>query len=189
MGGEAPEAPVQPRPAARWRRSREWLATLALAAALSAGIRTAVVEAYWIPSGSMRPTLEVGDRVLGVKFAYWFEEPRRGDVVIFFAPPAAAGGDAARVIKRVVAVAGDEVAVYDGRLVVNGVAAPEPYLAEPPTYTLAPVAVSPGSVFVLGDNRNSSLDSRVWGLLPADRIKAKAVFRYWPPSRFGRLDR
>lgn len=172
----------------RVRGLREWALVLALSAAFSVGIRTAVVEAYWIPSGSMWPTLEVGDRLLGAKFAYWLDAPHRGDIVVF-APPSSAATDARRLVKRVVAVAGDRVEVRGGRLFVNGAPVREPYLAEPPAYTLAPLAVPAGYVFVLGDNRNNSFDGHVWGLLPVDHVKAKALFRFWPLGRLGRLDR
>ena len=89
------------------------------------------------------------------------------------------------LIKRLVATAGDRVAVRRGRLFVNGEAVDEPFLSEPPAYTLDEVTVPPGTVFVLGDNRNQSLDSHVWGFLPEESIAGRAIFRYWPPARIG----
>src|SRR3989337_1757709 len=111
----------------------EWTKSIGLAFLLALGIRTAVVEAFVIPSGSMEPTLQVGDRVLGNKFWFWFTMPHRQDIVIF-SPPASPTRAAGALIKRVVAVEGEVVEVRDGQVFVNGKPVDEPFLKERPQY-------------------------------------------------------
>ncbi len=164
----------------------EWVKSIVLAVLLALGIRTAVVEAFVIPSGSMEPTLQVGDRVLGNKFWFWFTMPHRQDIVIF-SPPASAQLAAGALIKRVVAVEGEVVEVRDRQVFVNGKPVAEPYLKERPQYVLPPTPVPPGMLFVLGDNRNASYDSHAWGFVPRGNLRAKAFARYWPLNRIGLL--
>jgi signal peptidase I len=173
-------------PPAQRDRVWEWVKSIGLAVLLALGIRTAVVEAFVIPSGSMEPTLQVGDRVLGNKFWFWFAEPHRRDIVIF-APPRNAELAAGALIKRVIAVEGDVVEIRDGRVRVNGQAIAEPYVKEQPLYYLPPTKVPPGMLFVLGDNRNASYDSHAWGFVPQSNLRAKAFARYWPLGRIGFL--
>ena len=113
-----------------------------------------------------------------------------GDVVVF-APPeqlVAAGYDAsAALIKRVVGLPGDQLDVHDGRLFRNGEPAAEPWLAEPINYAMAPITVPEDQLWVMGDNRNASLDSHLWGSLPETNVLGTAVWRYWPLQRFGPL--
>ncbi len=175
------------RPTSGYReRVWEWVKSIGLALLLAIGIRTAVVEAFVIPSGSMEPTLQVGDRVLGNKFWFWFAAPHRRDIVIF-SPPASAELAAGALIKRVVAVEGDVVEVRDGQVFVNGKAVTESYVKERPQYILLPTRIPQGMLFVLGDNRNASYDSHVWGFVPQNHLKAKAFARYWPLNRIGLL--
>jgi signal peptidase I len=134
----------------------------------------------------MKPTIGIGDRLLGVKFLYWFAEPERGDIVVF-EPPPSAHSDVPRYVKRVVAVEGDIVEVNRGTLYVNGEPVDEPY-ASPPKYPMSARIVPEGNLFVLGDNRNNSQDGHVWGFLPKENVEAKIVFRFWPLTRAGTLD-
>lgn len=147
-------------------------------------IRPFVVQAFYIPSGSMRPTLVENDKILVSKFAYRFHPLRRSDVIVFKAPPEAAL-DEKDFIKRLIALPGDVIEVRDGMVFINGKPQEEPYIAEPPVYDMPPVTVEPGKVFVMGDNRNDSNDSHAWGPLDADRIRGKALVIFWPLSRIG----
>ncbi len=175
---------MKPRPGSR--EIREWIKTLMFSAFVFFGLKIAVVEAFVIPTGSMRPTIQEGDRVLGSKFHYRLFEAERGEVVVFRPPESAgamAGRGLPRYVKRIVGIAGDIVEVRDGRLVVNGNAVDEPYLEAPVDYRMAPVIVPQGKLFVLGDNRNNSFDSHAWGFLDEDRLLARVFARYWPPNR------
>jgi signal peptidase I len=168
----------------------EWAKTLVFSVVLFFGLRAAVVEAYVIPTGSMLPTIHEGDRVLGSKFHYWFWNPGRGDVVVF-RPPEAAGRNGQerppRYVKRVIAVGGDRVEVRGGQVFVNDERIHEPYVSVPARYGMGPVIVPERQLFVLGDNRNNSLDSHVWGFIGEDHLIARAFVRYWPPNRIGRI--
>jgi len=168
------------------QRAWDWAKSIGLALLLALGIRTAVVEAFVIPSSSMEPTLQIGDRILGNKFWYWLAAPHRQDIVIF-SPPASAEMAAGALVKRVIAIEGDVVEIRDGQVSVNGTPVAEPYLKERPQYLMALTPVPPGMLFVLGDNRNASYDSHAWGFVPRNHLKAKAFVRYWPLNRIGLL--
>ena len=164
----------------------EFLVILAVAFVLVFGfVRPFVLEAFRIPSESMVPTLLVGDRVFVNKFIYRFTEPERGDVVVF----ESVNGGEEDLIKRIVALAGDEVEVRNGTLLVNGEAREEPYLNRnlPFNDSYGPSEVPEGHVFVMGDNRANSADSRVFGPLPIENIEGEAFVRFWPPLRIGSL--
>jgi signal peptidase I len=165
------------------------IAQLLLWVLLALLLRWLVVEPRWIPSGSMLPTLQLQDRVLVEKLSPRFGAALRpGSIVVFHPPPPllAAGYDPdAALIKRVVALAGDRVEVKQGRLWRNGLPAEPDWAREPMAYDLAPFEVPAGEVLVLGDNRNASLDSHLWGPLPESDLIGTAIWRYWPLGRFG----
>jgi signal peptidase I len=152
-------------------------------------LRWVVIEPRWIPSGSMLPTLQLRDRILVEKVrARLGDTPPAGAIVVFRPPPVllAAGYDPdAALIKRVVAEPGDRVEVRDGILWRNGTPLAQDWRREPMTYALPAFTIPANHLMVLGDNRNASLDSHVWGPLPLDRVVGTAVWRYWPLSRFG----
>ena len=177
-----PPIPAAPKP---------WWASFLVWLALALLLRWAVVEPRWIPSGSMLPTLELQDRVLVEKVRPKLGQSLPlGTIVVFHPPEAllAAGYDAkAALIKRVVGRSGDVIEVNGGQLYRNGEAAAEPWLAEPMLYHFGPVTVPVGNLLVLGDNRNASLDSHLWGPLPSQEVIGTALVRYWPLNRIGLL--
>ena len=165
---------------------RDLFVTLLVAFVLVFGVvRPFIVAAYWVPTESMVPTLLVGDRVFANKFIYRFAEPERGDIVVF---EDVEGGEE-DLIERVVAVAGDRVRVVNGVLKVNGEPQGEPYVRPqlPDGSVYGPERLPEGYVFVMGDNRGNSADSRVFGLLPVENIEGEAFVRFWPLSRIGLL--
>ena len=169
-----------------WRSLIAWGLTALL-------LRWVVVEPRWIPSGSMLPTLQLQDRILVEKIRPRLVQAQhshlhRGDVVVF-APPQAlvdAGYDSkAALIKRVVGLPGDQLVVEQGELIRNGQRVQEPWLSEEMDYAMNPVTVPEEHLWVMGDNRNASLDSHLWGPLPETNVIGTAVWRYWPLQRFG----
>src|SRR5690606_23218570 len=157
-----------------WRAVLEWVAVIGCGVLIALAAQTFLVQAFWIPSPSMAPTLEVGDRVLVNKLAYRAHEVRRGDLVVFERPPNASNGQEDEIkdlIKRVIAVEGDTIEAYEGEVYVNGERIEEPYLAEGTVTENLPRQVVPeGKVFVMGDNRSNSEDSRVFGAIDEDTI-------------------
>jgi signal peptidase I len=167
-------------------KARETIETFAVAIALALLVRATVAEARYIPSDSMLPTLEKGDRLIVEKISYHFAEPHRGDIVVFY-PPEGSGFDKSgnAFIKRIVALPGEKIRVSEGKVFVNGKPQLEPYELEPPDYEMPERKIPDGHVFVMGDNRNNSMDSHVWGVLPLENIIGKATVRFWPPNRLG----
>ena len=167
-----------------WRSLLLWLALALL-------LRWAVLEPRWIPSGSMLPTLQLQDRILVEKLRPKLRQALPlNSIVVFQAPPVLveAGYDPkAALIKRVVGEPGDQVEVRDGQLWRNGMAVAEPWLSEAMDYRFGPVMVPAEHLMVLGDNRNASLDSHLWGPLPQAEVIGTAVLRYWPPQRIGTI--
>jgi signal peptidase I len=170
----------------------EFVVILLISFALVFGfVRPFVVEAFYIPSQSMVPTLEVGDRVLVNKFIYRFSEPERGDIVVF----RSVEGDGEDLIKRVVGVPGDEIELHHGKVFLNGQRQNEPYVVNKPcvrgmpkTCSYGPVTIPIGDYFMMGDNRANSRDSRFFGPVPKKAIVGEAFLRLWPPSRVGLLE-
>lgn len=149
-------------------------------------VKPFVVEAFRVPTESMVPTLEVGDRFLANKFVYRFAEPKRGDIVVFESVDEDV--DEA-LVKRVAGLPGDVVRVEGGTLFVNGEPQDEPYLntdvVPDNTPAYGPVEVPVGKIFVLGDNRGNSGDSRFFGFVPVENVEGKAFLRFWPLTRIG----
>ncbi|MDI6900419.1 MAG: signal peptidase I [Anaerosomatales bacterium] len=161
----------------------ELVAMLVLAVLLATAVKTFIVQPFAIPSASMNPTLEVGDRIVADRFTYRFTEPRPGDVVVFEAPT----GDGTDYIKRVIAIAGQSVDVREGAVWIDGTALAEPYalgVTQPGPLAL-PLTVPPEHVWLMGDNREDSRDSRWFGPQPVENIVGRAFFIYWPPSGVG----
>ncbi|CAK6690914.1 Signal peptidase I S [Synechococcus sp. CBW1107] len=167
-----------------WRSLVLWLCVALL-------LRWLVIEPRWIPSGSMLPTLELQDRILVEKVRPKLDRPLpNGTIVVFHAPAVlvAAGYDPkAALIKRVVGQPGDDIEVRDGQLLRNGDPVLEPWRSEAMDYSFGPITVPEGELLVLGDNRNASLDSHVWGPLPRKEVIGTAMFRYWPLRRVGAI--
>jgi len=204
-----PRFPQEEAPRARaWGRVVRFLAevaqTLVLAALIFFAVRAAA-QNFRVEGSSMEPGLRNGEYLLVNKAVFlkvdwdsligWlpfvdapkgerflFHGPRRGDVIVFRAPP-----DPSRdFIKRVIGLPGDTVQVVAGQgVMVNGVLLDEDYVSAIPNYNYGPRVVPPGEYFVLGDNRNSSSDSHIWGMVPESDIIGKAMVRYWPLHDFG----
>lgn len=175
-------------PSLRFRGLLANLPTLLIALALALVLRTWVAEPRFIPSTSMAPTLHIGDRLVVDKLSYHWQPPRRGDIVVFRPPQSLQkeGYDSHQAfIKRVIGEPGDTLQVIQGQVWLNGQSLIEPYILEPPRYQTPPLLVPPGSLLVLGDNRNNSNDSHVWGPLPQENLIGRARFRFWPLHRWG----
>lgn len=160
----------------------EFLESIIIAIILATVIRVFLFQPFYIPSGSMEPTLMPGDRIIVNKLVYRYSEPERGDVVVFKYPL----DPEKDYIKRIVAVSGERIEVVDGRLFINYELVSEHYLPPGLIYNdFGPAEVPAGTYFVMGDNRNNSQDSRIWGPLPRDNFVGKAVIIFWPLNRIG----
>ena len=182
---------AQPIRTSFWQSQKDNLITILVAVLLAVLIRGFVAESRYIPSPSMVPTLYPGDRIVVEKLSYRFRTPEPGDVVVFRPPSRlqAAGYPADQAfIKRVIAVAKQTVQVHQGQVYVDQVQLQEPFIAEPPAYEMPPVQVPSGMLFVMGDNRNNSNDSHVWGFLPETNVIGRANIRFWPPGQAGFLE-
>jgi signal peptidase I len=182
----------------RWFRSEEGkedIKTYFLSLFIALLLRFAIIEPRFIPSLSMYPTFDVGDQLAVEKVTKRIKPLYRNEVVVFNPPQTFRDivenqfGDKKKskeaLIKRIVAVEGDLVEVKRGKLFINNEQADEPFVAEDAEYQFGPVQVPLGSVLVLGDNRNHSLDGHIWGFLPEKNVIGRAVFVYWPPWRVG----
>ncbi|MDJ0724982.1 MAG: signal peptidase I [Prochloraceae cyanobacterium] len=166
----------------------EWIKTLGLAAVLAIGIRTFIVEPRYIPSTSMVPTLEVNDRLLVEKITFRFREPKRGDIVVFSpTEKLREEGHTDDFIKRIIGLPKDKIEVKNGKVYVNDRPLAEKYILSPPGYRYGPVIVPDDEYLVLGDNRNNSSDSHVWGFVPRDNFIGRASVRFYPFDRIGSL--
>ena len=176
---------------------REYLEALAYAIVLALFIRAFVVQAFKIPSGSMIPTLQIGDHILVNKFIYGinipftdkklftFKEPKRGDIIVFRYP----GDEDRDFIKRAIGLPGDTIEIRDKQVSINGKPLKEPYAifnehnilgnAGYSRDNYGPVKIPPHHLFVMGDNRDNSMDSRFWGFLDESKVKGRAFIIYW----------
>lgn len=171
-----------------WRQFRENLQIIVIALVLALLIRMFVAEPRYIPSDSMLPTLEIGDRLVVEKISYHFRSPAIGEIVVFDPPQQLQIQGYAKdqaFIKRVIGTSGQIIQVQDGKVYRNNLPLTEDYIAEPPAYDMPAVQVPEGYLFVMGDNRNNSNDSHVWGFLPGENVIGHACFRFWPFSRIG----
>ncbi|MDD2716633.1 MAG: signal peptidase I [Candidatus Wallbacteria bacterium] len=141
------------------------------------------VQGYVIPSGSMENTLQIGDRLFGNKLAYHTGPVKRGDIVIFKSPV-----DGKPWVKRVIGLPGDEIEIRNHTLIRNGISVKEPYLKAEMKADYPKITVPSGKLFVLGDNRNNSNDSRYWGFLPERNVRGKGLLIYWPIGRMRMLN-
>ena len=161
------------------RAGFEFLKTLLIAFILAQFIMTSVAQAFQVEQYSMEPNLLPRDRVLVNKFIYRFRSPRPGEVIVL-RPPSDPGRN---YIKRVVAVAGQNVEIHDGHVYVDGNRLREPYLTATTRGEYGPRIVPAQDIFVLGDNRPNSEDSRAFGFVPLHNLIGKAILIYWPPER------
>jgi signal peptidase I len=178
-----PDEPVATEPAANHhvRNMVEWVAIVAGALAVALVVKTFLVQAFFIPSLSMYPTLDVGDRVLVNKLSYKMHDVHRGDLVVFERPPGQTASAIKDLIKRVVGLPGDTLESRNGSVYVDGKKLDEPYLpAGVTTESLPRQQIPAGRVFVMGDNRSNSSDSRVFGPIDEDTIVGRAFVRVWP---------
>ena len=164
-----------------------------LVIAMAWAMRTFIFGAYEIPSGSMETTIMTDDRVFAEKISYYFGDPEQGDIVTFEDPEVAGR----TLIKRIIAVGGQTVDLIDGAVYVDGVKLDEPYTNGLPSNPLLPAfgvdieypyTVPDGYIWVMGDNRTKSSDSRYFGAVPVSSVTGKAVFTYWPIANLGLLE-
>jgi len=179
----------------------EWVAVAVGALAVALVIKAFLLQAFYIPSGSMENTLHIDDRVLVNKLSYRIGDIHRGDVIVFEKPPGA-GGDIEDFIKRVIAVPGETVSLANGEVFIDGVLLHEPYVEGVPTIPLGPAIVSEGCAnspapdrctladgwyFVMGDNRDNSTDSRAFGPIREETVVGRAFLKVWPIGDLGFL--
>lgn len=179
-----PERPVREKSVVR-----QYAEAFLIAIVLALVIRTFVVQAFKIPSGSMLPTLQIGDHILVNKFIYWYTDVQRGDIIVFRFPQ----DEGRDFIKRVIALPGEKVEIRGKRVLINGKPLKEPYSVHldraiqetphSPRDNFSPVEVPQGQLFMMGDNRDYSMDSRFWGFLDMKKIRGKAFLIYWSWDR------
>ncbi len=183
-----PEPHRESRPRSPLRGAVEWVAILVGAVLVALVIKTFLFQAFYIPSVSMEPTLKVKDRVIVNKLSYDFHDVRRGDIVVFKNPPGEESATVKDLIKRVIALPGETVEAHGGRIQINGQNLKEPYLQDGVTTgEIQPHTVPPGHVWVMGDNRPNSKDSRYFGAIDEDLIVGRAFIRVWPIPKLSLL--
>jgi len=182
------------------RKILEWVAVIGTAFVVAFVIKAFLFQAYYIPSPSMEPSLGIGDRVIVNKLSYKLHDVNRGDMIVF-GNPSQTNNEVSDLIKRVVALPGETLQVQDGKVYIDGNLMIEPYLAASETTSdfstpagcissleKANICVVPDDhVFVMGDNRWNSRDSRIFGPIPVESIVGRAFVRVWPLGDFKRL--
>ena len=205
---DSPEPEGQASSAEEKRSRSFWIEVPVLvlvALVIAVVIKTFLVQAFFIPSGSMEATLNINDRILVNKLAFQFDEPHRGDVIVFdlgekreesfvesvrrnLAEAVRLSAPESDLIKRVVGLPGETLVIRDNSVFIDGVVLDEPYLkAGPPMSDFGPVTVAPDHYFMMGDNRNMSSDSRFSGAVVHDRLVGRAFVIVWPPASWGGL--
>jgi signal peptidase I len=188
VDGERTFRIAEPKRASGWSTAMSWGITILIAVVATLGVRAFVFEQYSIPSTSMVPTLEVGDRVIVSKLN---TTPGRGDVIVFDRPandPARSPSDPKVLIKRVIGLPGETVESRDGEVYIDGKRLEESYLPDGTVTAIdEPIKIPDGQVLVLGDNRGVSQDGRYFGPIDEDLIVGRAIWRIWPLSRIGGL--
>jgi signal peptidase I len=184
--GPTTDGPGQKRRSHRWIYEATGIVAVALVVALV--LRAFVIQTFYIPSGSMEPTLQVGDRIVVDKLSYHLHGVGRGDIVVFQRPPNEdCGGPVVNdLVKRVIGLPGERISSRGNTVLINGKPLAEPWLPKGTMlgHPITPMVVPPGNYYVLGDNRNASCDSRYWGPVPRSLIVGKVVLRVWPLSQF-----
>ena len=168
-----------------WKEIREWIVLLGAAVIIAVLLRTFIIEPRYVPTPSMVPTIMVNDRLYVEKLSPRFGSLKRGMIVTFLAPEQTGRDD--YLVKRLIGLGGDVISVKGGILYVNGQAVDEPYLNEPMRSDFQEITVPEGRLFLMGDNRNHSQDSRSWGSIDVSCVKGQALLIYFPFSRLGSL--
>ena len=167
------------------RAIKEWASLLTVAVVIALLLRTFIIEPRYVPTPSMVPTILVNDRLYVEKLTPRFGTLQRGMIVTFLAPEQTGRKD--YLVKRLIGLGGDVISISGGQLYVNGKAVEEPYLNEPMLSDFPELTVPEGKLFLLGDNRNHSQDSRSWGSIDESCVKGQALFIYFPFSNVGSL--
>ena len=156
-----------------------WIKTILLAAVLAGAVNSFLIVNAEVPTGSMENPIMTGDRILALRTSYWFDEPEAGDIAVFRYPDDPTGKTL--YVKRIIGTEGDVVEVEDGEVYVNGEMLTEDYIAETTVGDFGPYLVPEDSYFMMGDNRNHSLDSRYWDnkFVHEDEILGKVELRYY----------
>lgn len=162
----------------------EIIESIAIAVVLAVIIRFFLFQPFYIPSGSMKPTLTEGDRIIVNKITYRFSKPQRGDIMVFKYPI----NPKRDFIKRIIGLPGETILIKDSALYINENFIEQPFLPKGLKYPdFGPIKIAENQYFMMGDNRNNSEDSRFWGTLPKQNIIGKAMFIYWPVNRLMQL--
>jgi signal peptidase I len=168
------------------RQVVEWIVLVAAALVIALLIKTFLFQAFWIPSESMVPALDINDRVLVNKLSYKLHDVHRGDIVVFRAPAEEAG--IKDLVKRVIGLPGETIEGKNGRVYIDGRLLDEPYLPKGTVSRVFPKTTIPAnSYFMMGDNRLHSKDSIFFGPIPESKFVGRAFVRFWPLNRFGFL--